>query len=85
MTKIMSVYIAFDRIQNSDLSITSKCRVSPKAYKMGGSRMFLEIDDYVTIDSLLKGIIIQSGNDASVTLAECLSGTEENFSIIPLT
>ena len=79
MTKIMTVYLTFDRIQNSDLNIASRCKISPKAYNTGGSRTFLEIDDYVTIDTLLKGIIIQSGNDASVALAECLSGTEENF------
>ena len=79
MTKIMTVYIAFDRIINSDLSINNRCRVSAKAYKMQGSKTFLEIDDYVSIDTLLRGIIIQSGNDASVALAECLSGTEENF------
>ncbi len=46
---------------------------------MGGSRTFLEIDDKVSIDQLLKGIIIQSGNDASIALAECLAGTEDDF------
>ena len=80
MTKIMTVYVAFDRIKNTDYSITNKCRISPKAYKMGGSRTFLEIDDQVTVDDLLKGIIVQSGNDASIALAECLGGTEEDFS-----
>ena len=79
MTKIMTVYVAFDRIKNTNFSITNKCRVSPKAYKMGGSRTFLEIDDNVTVDDLLKGIIVQSGNDASIALAECLGGTEEDF------
>ena len=79
MTKIMTVYVAFDRIKNTDLAITNKCKVSPKAYKMGGSRTFLEIDDQVTVDDLLKGIIVQSGNDASIALAECLGGTEEDF------
>ncbi len=79
MTKIMTVYAAFDRIKNTDLAINNECIVSAKAYKMGGSRTFLEIDDKVTIDELLKGIIIQSGNDASVALAECLAGTEEDF------
>ena len=79
MTKIMTVYVVFDRIVNTDLSINNQCKVSARAYKMGGSRTFLEIDDYVTIDTLLKGIIIQSGNDASVAIAECLSGTEEDF------
>ena len=79
MTKIMTVYATFDRLKNTDLSLNNKCRVSAKAYKMGGSRTFLEIDDSVSIDELLKGIIIQSGNDASVALAECLAGTEEDF------
>ena len=76
----MTVYAAFDRIINSSRSIEDRCTVSPKAYRMGGSRMFLEINKTVTINDLLKGIIIQSGNDASVTLAECLSGTEAQFS-----
>ena len=79
MTKIMTVYAAFDRLKNTELSINNECIVSAKAYKMGGSRTFLEIDDKVSIDELLKGIIIQSGNDASVALAECLAGTEEDF------
>ncbi|MDA9629163.1 D-alanyl-D-alanine carboxypeptidase [Pelagibacteraceae bacterium] len=79
MTKIMTVYAAFDRLKNTDLSIENECIVSAKAYKMGGSRTFLEIDDRVSIDELLKGIIIQSGNDASIALAECLAGTEDDF------
>ncbi len=80
MTKIMTVYVAFDRIKNTDFSILNNCIISPKAYKMGGSRTFLEIDDQVTVDDLLKGIIVQSGNDASIALAECLAGTERDFS-----
>ncbi len=79
MTKIMTIYAAFDRLKNTDFSIDNKCRVSAKAYKMGGSRTFLEIDDLVSVDDLLKGIIVQSGNDASIALAECLAGTEEDF------
>ena len=54
MTKIMTVYAAFDRLKNTDLSIENECLVSAKAYKMGGSRTFLEIDDKVSIDELLK-------------------------------
>jgi len=80
MTKIMTTYVAFDRIKNTNLTIEDVCKVSAKAYRMGGSRTFLEIDEQVTINTLLKGIIIQSGNDASVVLAECLSGTEDDFS-----
>ncbi len=79
MTKIMTVYVAFDRIKNTNLDMNSLCTISPKAYKMGGSRTFLEIDDQVSIDDLLKGIVVQSGNDASVALAECLGGTESDF------
>ena len=79
MTKIMTTYVVFDMIKNTDLSINDKCRISPKAYKMGGSRTFLEIDDYVTIDTLLRGIIIQSGNDASVALAECYQELKKIF------
>ena len=79
MTKIMTVYAVFDRINNTDLTIEDTCRVSAKAYRTGGSRTFLEIDEQVTITTLLRGIIIQSGNDASVALAECLAGTEDDF------
>ena len=79
LTKIMTIYVAFDRLKNSNLNIEDTCIVSAKSYKMGGSRTFLEIDDNVTINDLLRGIIIQSGNDASVALAECLSGTENDF------
>ena len=82
MTKIMTVYAVFDRIQNTSLSIDDKCSVSAKAFRMGGSRMFLEREDRVTIDDLLRGIVIQSGNDASVAIAECLSGTEEDFALL---
>lgn len=79
MTKILTVYAVFDRILNTELSINHECNISPRAYKMGGSRTFLEIDEKVSIDDLLKGIIVQSGNDASLALAECLSGTESDF------
>jgi len=79
MTKIMTVYAAFDRINNTNLTIEDTCIVSAKAYRTGGSRTFLEIDEHVTINTLLRGIIIQSGNDASVVLAECLAGTEDDF------
>jgi len=80
ITKIMTVYAVFDRIKNTDLSFNDLCSISSKAYKMGGSRTFLEINDRVKIVDIVKGIIIQSGNDASVAIAECLSGTEKDFS-----
>ncbi len=79
MTKIMTIYAVFDRLINTDLTIEDTCIISAKAYKTIGSRTFLEIDEKVTIADLIRGIIIQSGNDASVVIAECLSGTEEDF------
>jgi len=79
MTKIMTVYATFDRLRETNLSINDECVISSKAYKMGGSTTFLEIDDQVSINDLLKGVIVQSGNDASVSIAECLAGTEEDF------
>ena len=82
MTKIMTVYAVFDRLEKTELTIDDLCIVSAKAYKMGGSRTFLETDDTVSIDDLLKGVIIQSGNDASIVLAECLGGTEKDFAKI---
>ena len=82
MTKIMTSYVVFDSLNNTDLSIEDTCIITPKAYRMGGSRTFLEIDEQVSINDLLRGIIIQSGNDASIAIAECLAGTEENFAIL---
>lgn len=82
MTKIMTVYATFDRLKKTNVSIDDICSISPRAYKMEGSRTFLEIDDNVSIENLLMGIIVQSGNDASVALAECLAGTEDDFSKI---
>ena len=79
ITKIMTVYLVFDRIKNTNLNFNDLCLISPTAYKMGGSRTFLEINDQVTVEDLIKGVIIQSGNDASVAIAECLSGTESDF------
>jgi D-alanyl-D-alanine carboxypeptidase (penicillin-binding protein 5/6) len=80
MTKIMTVYVVFDRLKNTSLSIEDTCTISAKAYKKGGSKMFVEINEKVSVGDLLRGIIIQSGNDASIAIAECLSGTEDDFS-----
>jgi len=82
MTKILTVYVLFDRIKNTNMTLNDKCTVSSKAFRIGGSRMFVELNDKVSINDLLRGIIIQSGNDASIVVAECLSGTEENFAIL---
>ena len=79
MAKIMTIYIAFSRVSERSLSLEDRFLVSEKAWKMGGSRSFLDVGSSVTLDELLHGIIIQSGNDAAVALAEGISGTEANF------
>ena len=79
MTKIMTVYLAFEGLKDGRLNLQSPVAVSPKAWKTGGTRMFLDPNTYVPLEEILRGIIIQSGNDASVALAETLGRTEENF------
>ena len=79
MSKLLTVYYIFKKISNGDVSLTDKFRVSKKAWKKGGSKMFLEYNSMVTIEDLLRGIIVQSGNDACITIAEGFSGSEENF------
>lgn len=79
MTKLMTTYIVFERLQKNILNIDDKFRVSKKAWKKGGSKMFLRHTERVSVDALLNGIIVQSGNDACITIAEGLSSSEENF------
>ena len=79
MSKLMLTYIVFERLQNNTLSLDHEFLVSKKAWKYGGSKMFVNAGDMVSVNDLLKGIIIQSGNDACIVLAEGLSGSEENM------
>lgn len=79
MTKLLTVYVAFTKIKKGELKPTDEFAVSERAYRMGGSRMFLELRSRVKVDDLLRGIIVSSGNDAAVALAEGISGTEEAF------
>lgn len=79
MTKIMTTYLAFDAVKSGKISLNNKFTTSEKAWKMGGSRMFLNYGDTPTIDDLLKGIVVQSGNDACVVMAEGLAGDENIF------
>ena len=81
MTKIMTALVAFEKIKNGTLSLDQEFLVSKKAWKKGGSKMFIEVDERVKVFDLLLGIIVQSGNDASIALAEGISGTEETFAI----
>jgi len=79
MAKIMTIYIAFSRVAEGSLSLEDSFVISEKAWKMGGSRSFLNAGAQYSLTELLHGIIIQSGNDAAVALAEGISGSEENF------
>ncbi|MGH8551089.1 MAG: D-alanyl-D-alanine carboxypeptidase family protein [Methylococcales bacterium] len=79
LTKIMTVYVAFHELKNGNLALTDPVTVSKKAWQTGGSRMFIQVDTKVEVEQLLKGIIISSGNDASVALAEHIAGDESTF------
>jgi len=80
LTKLMTAYIATKEIQRGQISEQDLVTVSEKAWRTGGSRMFIDVGKQVSVDDLLHGIIIQSGNDASVALAEHIAGSEEAFS-----
>jgi len=79
MTKVMTAYVVADQINNNLISLDDEVLISEKAWKMGGSKMFIEVGKKVTILDLLKGIMIQSGNDASVAIAEYVGGSEDGF------
>ena len=81
MTKMMTVLIVFEKIHKGEISLEQGFLVSKKAWRMGGSKMFVEVDKTVSIEDLLRGVIVQSGNDASIVLAEGISGSEELFAI----
>ncbi|MDC0519099.1 D-alanyl-D-alanine carboxypeptidase [Candidatus Pelagibacter sp.] len=88
MTKIMTSIIAFDLIKSGDLNLNDKFIVSENAWRLsssGYSSMFIMVGDEVSVENLLKGIIIASGNDACVALAEGIAGTEEEFAILMTT
>jgi serine-type D-Ala-D-Ala carboxypeptidase (penicillin-binding protein 5/6) len=79
LTKIMTVYVVFRELSNGHLHLEDMANISEKAWKTSGSRMFVELGNQVKIEDLLKGVIIQSGNDASVALAEHVAGNEATF------
>ena len=85
MTKIMTVIVTFDLLKKEEISLDDKFVVSEKAWRMsqsGYSSMFIMLNDEVSVENLLKGIIIASGNDSCVTLAEGISGSEEEFALL---
>ncbi|WP_265500342.1 D-alanyl-D-alanine carboxypeptidase family protein [Paracoccus beibuensis] len=79
MSKLMTLYMLFEALHEGRVTMRTEFPVSTKAWKMGGSKMFVEPADRPTVEQLIKGIIINSGNDACVVVAEGLAGTEEAF------
>ncbi len=79
MSKTMTAYMVFKALKSGQISLDDTFNVSKKAWKKGGSKMFVEVGKSVRIEDLIRGVLIQSGNDATIVLAEGLAGTEENF------
>ena len=79
LTKLMTTYVVFKALAQGQINLEDEVTISEKAWRMPGSRMFVEVGKRVSIDDLLHGVIIQSGNDASVALAEHIAGTEQVF------
>ncbi len=79
LSKIMTLYLAYDALKNGHAGLSDSVIISERAWKMGGSQMFIEVGESVKFDDLLKGIAVSSGNDACVAVAEYLAGTEEVF------
>jgi len=79
LTKIMTAYVVFRELADGDLTLDEKALISEKAWRTGGSKMFIEVGNQVSVKDLLLGMIVQSGNDASVALAEHVAGSEDSF------
>lgn len=79
MSKLMTIYMVFEALRRGDLGMDSMLPVSRKAWKKGGSKMFVHVGDMVSVEDLLRGIIVQSGNDACIVIAEALAESEEAF------
>ncbi|MEM9014833.1 MAG: D-alanyl-D-alanine carboxypeptidase family protein [Pseudomonadota bacterium] len=79
MSKLMTIAIVFERLKTGALSMDDKFEVSEKAWRMGGSKMWVRVDTEIDVEDLLRGVIVQSGNDACIVLAENIAGSEEAF------
>ncbi len=79
MSKVMSIYLVFEALKEGQLSLDTMLPVSEKAWRKGGSKMFVEVGSQVKVEDLIRGVIIQSGNDATIVLAEGLAGSEDAF------
>lgn len=79
LTKLMTAYLTFSALKQGTIKIDQMVTVSEKAWKAQGSRMFIQVDTQVKVEDLIKGMIVQSGNDACVALSEAIAGSEDNF------
>ncbi len=79
LTKLMTAYVVYEALADGSISMDDEVPISEKAWRMGGSQMFLEVGTKATVDELLDGLVVQSGNDASVALAEYVAGSEAAF------
>jgi D-alanyl-D-alanine carboxypeptidase (penicillin-binding protein 5/6) len=82
MSKLMTIFMVFERLKSGKLSLNDRFLVSRKAWRKGGSKMFVMVNTRVSVEELLRGIIIQSGNDACVVIAEGISGSEDAFAML---
>lgn len=79
MSKLMTIFMTFEALRRGDLEMDSMLPISRKAWKKGGSKMFVRVGEMVSVSDLLRGIVVQSGNDACIVIAEALAGSEEEF------
>ncbi len=79
LTKLMTAYVVFSELQKGQIKLSDRVHISEKAWRTGGSRMFVDVNTDVAVEELLQGMIVQSGNDASVALAEFTAGSEDAF------
>jgi D-alanyl-D-alanine carboxypeptidase (penicillin-binding protein 5/6) len=79
MTKLMTLYIVYERLASGRMKLDDQLPVSERAWRMGGSKMFVQVGSTVPVEDLIRGIVVDSGNDACIVLAEAISGSEEQF------
>ena len=79
MTKLMTIYLVYERLKQGRMRLDDELPVTEKAWRMGGSKMFVQIGTTVKVEDLIHGVIVQSGNDACIVFAEAIAGSEEQF------
>ncbi|MFN7098723.1 MAG: D-alanyl-D-alanine carboxypeptidase family protein, partial [Gammaproteobacteria bacterium] len=79
LTKLMTLYVVSNALKNGQIHLDDQVRISKKAWQTGGSRMFIQVNSMVSVQDLLKGVIVDSGNDSAVALAEYVAGSEDAF------